>query len=431
MPIIQEAIWIKYGVDVSYSTTWNAWTICMERIVGSYDEGYILMPELTVQVLLANHGSISTCSIDLMTNEWTGTCISYKGSMERWLNGCRPVLGLDGCFLKGKYGLVPRAITHIEKMSKKYGQYRVEGTIDKCFVVISGSGQKWKVNLDNFECQCREWQLTGLPCVHAVCVLIPMGHPWIEYCSEYHTDAKYVAIYNLPIHAIDDPSEWGHPGYTVLSPPLVRGPGRPKKQKIKDQNEVLGNCRRCRKSGALGHMKKTCKGSSAQPSGTSTRQMNKLDTNSSRAEHRRNVGAPSLQTPIVRGRGRCNSARGGRGRVNLNNESGTSTNTGRGNGKNMGRATATRGRGTATKIGNNATANTRGGATSNTGRGAASNIGMGATSNIGRGTVSNNGRVPFQLPIPATYVATQSSQTISITNPYKKAYQTPTRNWKP
>ncbi|KAF6138260.1 hypothetical protein GIB67_019430 [Kingdonia uniflora] len=49
--------------------TWNAWTIYMERIVGSYDKGYIVMPELTVQVLLANPDNIASCSIDLDTNE--------------------------------------------------------------------------------------------------------------------------------------------------------------------------------------------------------------------------------------------------------------------------------------------------------------------------------------------------------------------------
>ncbi|KAF6173638.1 hypothetical protein GIB67_022997, partial [Kingdonia uniflora] len=64
------------------------------------------------------------------------------------------------------------------------GQCRVEGKTNKFFVTISRSGQKWKVNLKKFECQCREWQLTGLSCVHAVCVLIPMKHPWIEYCGE-------------------------------------------------------------------------------------------------------------------------------------------------------------------------------------------------------------------------------------------------------
>ncbi|KAF6136540.1 hypothetical protein GIB67_015996 [Kingdonia uniflora] len=135
-------------------------------------------------------------------------------------------------------GLVPRGVTHIEKMSFFFCQYWVEGTTDKCFVAISGSGRKWKVNLEKFKCQCREWQLTGLSCVHAVCVLIPLRHPWIEYCSKYHTVAKYVATYNLLIHAIDDPSEWGqvllqlqplNSRIYCVTPPLVRGPGRPKK----------------------------------------------------------------------------------------------------------------------------------------------------------------------------------------------------------
>ncbi|KAF6151987.1 hypothetical protein GIB67_010561 [Kingdonia uniflora] len=120
---VQEVIWTKYGVNVSYSAIWNAWTICIERIVGSYDEGYIVMPELTVQELLANPGSISTCCIDLMTNEWTGTCISYKGSMEGWLNGCMPLLGLDGCFLKGKYGGVCLFIIGLDG-NNNYSQFQ-------------------------------------------------------------------------------------------------------------------------------------------------------------------------------------------------------------------------------------------------------------------------------------------------------------------
>ncbi|KAF6158858.1 hypothetical protein GIB67_012501, partial [Kingdonia uniflora] len=39
---VKELISRRYGVDISYYTSWNAGTICTERIVGSYDEGYIL-----------------------------------------------------------------------------------------------------------------------------------------------------------------------------------------------------------------------------------------------------------------------------------------------------------------------------------------------------------------------------------------------------
>ncbi|KAF6136671.1 hypothetical protein GIB67_016127 [Kingdonia uniflora] len=74
-----------------------------ENCIGSYDEAYTIIPELTIQVLLANPCSIATCSLDLSTNQWMATCIAYKGSIEGFLQGCRPVLGLDGYFLKGKY----------------------------------------------------------------------------------------------------------------------------------------------------------------------------------------------------------------------------------------------------------------------------------------------------------------------------------------
>ncbi|KAF6148282.1 hypothetical protein GIB67_012057 [Kingdonia uniflora] len=82
---VQKAIETKYGVDVSYFTTWNAWTICMERTVGSYDEGYIVMLELTVD------------------------------SIEGFLNGCRPLLELNGCLLKEKYGVVCLSMISLDR----------------------------------------------------------------------------------------------------------------------------------------------------------------------------------------------------------------------------------------------------------------------------------------------------------------------------
>ncbi|KAF6156453.1 hypothetical protein GIB67_001496, partial [Kingdonia uniflora] len=76
---VKELISRRYGADISYYTSWNAWIICMERIVGSYDEGYILQPEFVRR---------------LKEKEWEEA-------------------GLV---------LVPRAQTHIDKMIKCYGQ---------------------------------------------------------------------------------------------------------------------------------------------------------------------------------------------------------------------------------------------------------------------------------------------------------------------
>ncbi|KAF6142864.1 hypothetical protein GIB67_002728 [Kingdonia uniflora] len=94
----------RYGVDLSYFTAWNGKTICIERIVGSFGEGYTLMPELCRQILISNPGSIAKCSTDDDMKMWTRTCIAYKAYLDGFVKGCRPIIGLDGCFLKGKYG---------------------------------------------------------------------------------------------------------------------------------------------------------------------------------------------------------------------------------------------------------------------------------------------------------------------------------------
>ncbi|KAF6165656.1 hypothetical protein GIB67_011758 [Kingdonia uniflora] len=104
----------KFGIDLSYWTSWNAWTICMERIIGSYDEGYFKMPSLTIELLTTNPGSIIGCSRDDATLQWTGTMVMFKASYDSWLRGCRPILGLDGCFLKGKYGGVCLSIIGLD-----------------------------------------------------------------------------------------------------------------------------------------------------------------------------------------------------------------------------------------------------------------------------------------------------------------------------
>ncbi|KAF6160700.1 hypothetical protein GIB67_019640 [Kingdonia uniflora] len=70
-----ELILVKFGLDISYYTTWNTWTICMERIVGSFDDGYVVQPELCRHILSANPESLLRSSKDVETNMWMGTVL--------------------------------------------------------------------------------------------------------------------------------------------------------------------------------------------------------------------------------------------------------------------------------------------------------------------------------------------------------------------
>ncbi|KAF6139401.1 hypothetical protein GIB67_026243 [Kingdonia uniflora] len=371
-------------------------------------------PLVCRQILSSNPGSISRTSKDIDTNQWTGTCVAYKISLDGFVDGCRPILGLDGCFLKEKYGgvclsiigldgnnglfpiavylcrhmyknikryhrgthleslvwgvvksskkmkknekmdklkadnpatydwlakepyehwarshfdftfkckhiannfsesfnnwilkirdkpvhraseklnlmlmklmLVPRAVKHITKMETFYGNYHPEGAADGCFVVIAVNGQRWRVNTEKHECDCNEWQLTGLPCVHV-------------------------------------------PNDDWLPPPLVRGSGRPRKVRLVDTNETPGVQKKCGKYGGFGYDKKTCKGVPALLRPSVPRHKLRVDTHSSRAKLKRNTIQPPI-TPSVSGRdgsagSSTNKARGIKGvGVHYNNYGG-------------------------------------------------------------------------------------------------------------
>ncbi|KAF6154101.1 hypothetical protein GIB67_008111 [Kingdonia uniflora] len=231
---IQDLISTQFGVNISYYTAWNAWSIYKEKIVGLYDEGYIMQPELCLQILHSNPWSITTVSKDHDTSQWTGTCVMFKASTNGFLNGCKPVIGL---FPLGVYFcrrqkakdweekglvLVPIAQVHIDKLKRQYGQFRFEGTkkgygnighgITGQYVAIAVSGQRWRVNLGTHECDCHELQVTRLPCVNAVSVIVLYRYPWVNFVSKYHKVSLYVKTYKDTIYLVGDPSEWGQRG---------------------------------------------------------------------------------------------------------------------------------------------------------------------------------------------------------------------------
>ncbi|GLU05180.1 hypothetical protein SLE2022_222930 [Rubroshorea leprosula] len=58
------------------------------------------------------------------------------------------------------------------------------------------------VDIDLWDCSCKGWQLTGLPCCHAVAVLECTGRNPYDYCSKYFTTKSYCLTYAESIHPV-------------------------------------------------------------------------------------------------------------------------------------------------------------------------------------------------------------------------------------
>ncbi|CAL5400789.1 unnamed protein product [Camellia sinensis] len=100
---ILEEIHRVHGITLSYKQAWRGKERIMAAMRGSFEEGYRLLPQYCEQVKRTNPGSIASVYGNPTDNCFQRLFISFQASIYGFLNGCRPLLGLDRTFLKSKY----------------------------------------------------------------------------------------------------------------------------------------------------------------------------------------------------------------------------------------------------------------------------------------------------------------------------------------
>lgn len=111
---------------------------------------------------------------------------------------------------------------------------RLDGVIkdsNECSVIWDGRQNyqvKWRgigfcVSLQNQTCSCRVWDLTGIPCIHAVSAIQSCRLNVMDYVSHYYTKAKYMQCYSHCLEVLQGAPFWEEvEGDTILPPPMVR-----------------------------------------------------------------------------------------------------------------------------------------------------------------------------------------------------------------
>lgn len=117
------------------------------------------------------------------------------------------------------------------------------------------------VDIDHWDCSCKGWQLSGLPCCHAIPVLECIGRNLYDYCSRFFTTDSYRLTYTEsinPMPNVEKPERNELQEATIVTPPPTkRPPGRPK-LKLVESVDIIKRQLQCSKCKGLGHNKKTC-----------------------------------------------------------------------------------------------------------------------------------------------------------------------------
>ncbi|CAK8563502.1 unnamed protein product [Lathyrus sativus] len=163
---------------------------------------------------------------------------------------------------------------------------------------VSNGVETYAVSLLQQKYGCRKWDLSGIPCCHAIaCIWYNKKEPE-EYVSSFYRKSTVLDTYSHIIMPTNGPRLWPVNVANPIIPPVMRRSiGRPKKNRNKanDEPRIRNTLPRtlqtvkCKKCGSFGHNKRTCKGKRAAeraiPKG-GNKKSKKIKTVTSRARKR-------------------------------------------------------------------------------------------------------------------------------------------------
>ncbi|XP_021763677.1 uncharacterized protein LOC110728327 [Chenopodium quinoa] len=159
------------------------------------------------------------------------------------IDRCRPVFTL----LEGIRRFTMPLIKDMQKFEVWDGE----------FEILDGKSML-PVNLRQKTCVCNAWQLTGLPCKHAMRAILHLNEDPRFYISAWYSVKKYKMAYGNSIKAIPDVEQWPNSPYPEIDPPTMkRRIWRPARNKRREEGEKAKGKRsktiKCSKCQQFGH----------------------------------------------------------------------------------------------------------------------------------------------------------------------------------
>ena len=84
---------------------------------------------------------------------------------------------------------------------------------------IYNHSNKHTVNLQNKSCTCREWDLLGIPCQHALAAINNNNESPEHYISHWYTKSTYMKAYSHSIQPVPGKMHWPETGKERIEPP--------------------------------------------------------------------------------------------------------------------------------------------------------------------------------------------------------------------
>ncbi|KAL4564998.1 hypothetical protein LXL04_029079 [Taraxacum kok-saghyz] len=165
--------------------------------------------------------------------------------------------------------ICPAIIKKLENFGKDYRLWSVYSSGGGVFETRSAHAS-YCVDLGSWYCTCRLWELSGVPCVHAIAAMYFDHQNPEDFINPVFSIEKFKSSYDTFIQPMNGSNLWHTTPYEKPLPPISRRmPGRPtvnrKRHASENDNRRPGKrtvmCKNCQQ---FGHNKKSCKNPSKE-----------------------------------------------------------------------------------------------------------------------------------------------------------------------
>ncbi|WCJ39720.1 hypothetical protein M5689_020686 [Euphorbia peplus] len=106
---------------------------------------------------------------------------------------------------------------------------------------VTANGGPYIVNLEEKTCTCRRWQLTGLPCSHAICAIRHNNQRVEDFVSKHYHVSTFMEMYGNYINPTNNEELWPeveNPGWLLPPLDINKKRGRKKLSRRKEPEEI-------------------------------------------------------------------------------------------------------------------------------------------------------------------------------------------------
>ncbi|XP_063936990.1 uncharacterized protein LOC135147691 isoform X2 [Daucus carota subsp. sativus] len=161
--------------------------------------------------------------------------------------------------------LCPKIVKILKVISKETISCKAYMSKPGEYEIHEGTSQ-FPLSLNSKICSCGAWQLSGIPCRHAIRAMLHAKIDPHKVVSTWYSVKTYKQAYSFGINPIPDKDQW--PSFedipTIKPPTLKRGVGRPcrnrKREEGEDQKGKRAKTVKCTKCDCYGHNSRTCRG---------------------------------------------------------------------------------------------------------------------------------------------------------------------------